>query len=205
MPSATLCGRWCLRKRDSGARNGGEVSSTGALPCASWRASAASVSRSNVSASPGSRPPLVAMACVSTRSRRTSSPITRSSPSPGNHCWVMARPSERRVSATSSCTSGCPPALAARAAKRGACSDRVSTMVRMSRIGTSSASRPCSTFCKVVSDSVLGTRSSTSLGDSRPMRSISACTSWRPSRLSPWRCIRWFRWVATTVLASTTV
>ena len=199
------CGRWCRRKRDKGARRTGDTSSTGALPCDSWRSSAACVSRSKVSARPGSRPPLVVSACASTRSSLTSRPITRSSPSPGNHCCVMARPSERRVSAISSWMSGWPPVAAASAARRGPCSDSVSMMVRISRIGTSSASRPCSTFCSAVSDSVLGTRSSTSLGESRPMRSSNCCTSWRPSRLEPWRCIRWFRWVATTVPASTTV
>ncbi|MNL34705.1 hypothetical protein D3C87_1566900 [compost metagenome] len=86
-----------------------------------------------------------------------------------------------------------------------ACSATTSRIVRMSRIGTPSSNRLCSTFCRPVSEIVFGTRSSVSFGDSLAMRSSSDCTSWRPSSSEACIWIRWFRWVATTVLASTTV
>jgi hypothetical protein len=53
--------------------------------------------------------------------------------------------------------------------------------------------------------SSLGTRSSTSLGLSLAMCSSRAWVSVRPRSSEAWLRMRWLMWVATTVLASTTV
>ena len=140
------------KKRDSTARNECCTTSTGGSPELSCRSKACCAWVIRVSANPGSIAPFPFMACTSTCSNWASSPSTFSVSCPANHCWTIARPRETRTSAVSSLGSFCCAAYSA----------NVSSIVRMSRIETSSSSRFCKMRCSTVNEMALGMPSSTS-------------------------------------------